>query len=50
MPIIPDNFKQIVPSIEGWVEHLSTDPLAMALQNMWVSGGRVRLVVDFYTP
>jgi hypothetical protein len=33
MPIIPDNFKQIIPSIDPWIEHLSTDPLAMALQN-----------------
>lgn len=33
MAIIPDNFKQILPSIDPWIEHLSTDPLAMALQN-----------------
>lgn len=35
MSFIPDNFKQIVPSIGDWVEHLSTDPLAIALQNMF---------------
>jgi hypothetical protein len=35
MPIIPDNIKQIVPSIEPWVESLSTQPFPIMLQNLF---------------
>ncbi|HEY8571506.1 DUF6644 family protein [Phenylobacterium sp.] len=33
MAIIPDNFKQIIPSIEGWIESLATQPFPVALQS-----------------
>jgi hypothetical protein len=35
MPIIPDNIKQIVPSLDPWVESLSTQPFPIALQNLF---------------
>lgn len=33
MAIIPDNLKQIVPSIEPWIEGLATQPFPVALQS-----------------
>lgn len=35
MALIPDNVQQIVPSIGPWVESLSTDRLAIALQGVF---------------
>ena len=33
MSLIPDNFKQIVPAIDAWVESLATQPFPIALQS-----------------
>jgi hypothetical protein len=33
MALIPDNFKQILPSLDAWIESLATQPFPIALQS-----------------
>jgi hypothetical protein len=34
-PILPDSFQQILPSLGPWIDGLSTNPLAVSLQNVF---------------